>query len=170
VIEKLKIWFAVHGQPQQVYSDNGPQYSSMEFKKFVQELNFEHVTSSPKYPLSNGLAKRAVQIVKEILKKCKIDGSDTLLAILAQRNTPRDDQLGSPAQRLMSRNTRTSLDNNLEILMPATISEAGGSQKATEILRRLTDATVTGSCKGRHGATGRVERRMVFWNYKGVCR
>jgi transposase InsO family protein len=68
VIEKLKIWFAVHGRPQQVYSDNGPQYSSIEFKKFAQELNFEHVTQSPKYPYSNGLAERAVKIVKEILK------------------------------------------------------------------------------------------------------
>jgi hypothetical protein len=33
VIEKLKKWFAVHDQTQQVYSDNGPQYSSMEFNK-----------------------------------------------------------------------------------------------------------------------------------------
>jgi hypothetical protein len=40
----------------------------------------------------------------------------------AQRNIPRDDQLGSPAQRLKSRNSRTSLDNNSEISMPATIS------------------------------------------------
>jgi transposase InsO family protein len=110
VIENLKKWFAVQGQPQQVYSDNEPQYSSTEFKKFAK--NFEHVTSSPKYPLSNGMTGRAVKIIKRILKKCKIDGSNTRLAMLAQRNTPRDDQLVSPAQRLMSRNTRTLLDIN----------------------------------------------------------
>jgi transposase InsO family protein len=40
MIEKLEMWFTVHVQPQQVYSDNGPQYSSMEFKKFAQECNF----------------------------------------------------------------------------------------------------------------------------------
>jgi hypothetical protein len=107
VIENLKKWFAVQGQPQQVYFDNEPQYSSTEFKKFAQ--NFEHVTSSPKYPQSNGMTGRAVKIIKRILKKCKIDGSNTRLA---QRNTPRDDQLVSPAQRLMSRNTRTFLDIN----------------------------------------------------------
>jgi hypothetical protein len=44
----LKKWFAVYGQLQQVFSDNGPQYSSMELKKFSQEWNFEHLTSSPK--------------------------------------------------------------------------------------------------------------------------
>jgi hypothetical protein len=48
VIEKLKKWFAL--MVNQIYSDNGPQYSSMEFKKFAQDWNFEHVTSSPKYP------------------------------------------------------------------------------------------------------------------------
>jgi hypothetical protein len=74
VIEKLKRWLAVHhGQPQHVYSDNGPQYLSIEFKKCAQEWNFEHVTSSPKYPKSN--------VVKGILKKCKIDGSGTQLTI-----------------------------------------------------------------------------------------
>jgi hypothetical protein len=92
VIEKLKKWFSVHGQPQQVYSDNEPQYLSMEFKGFTQEWNFEHVTSSPKYPQSNGQAERAVLIVNGILKKCKIDCSDTGLAMLAQRNTSRDHQ------------------------------------------------------------------------------
>jgi RNase H-like domain found in reverse transcriptase/Reverse transcriptase (RNA-dependent DNA polymerase)/Integrase zinc binding domain/Integrase core domain len=121
VIEKLKIWFAVHGQPQQVLSDNGPQYSSERFKKFSKDWNFEHITSSPKYPQSNGLAERAVQTVKRILKRCRLDGTDVQLAMLAQRNTPRDDGLGSPVQRLMSRNTRTSIDSHSARMVPKMI-------------------------------------------------
>jgi transposase InsO family protein len=89
VIEKLKIWFAVHGQPQQVLSDNGPQYSSERFEKFSKDWNFKHITSSPKYPQSNGLAER-VETVKRILKRCRIDGTDVQLAMLAQRRNTRE--------------------------------------------------------------------------------
>lgn len=70
VIEALKIWFATHGVPEEVWSDNGTQYTSREFKNFEGEWNFKHVISSPRYPQSNGLAERGVQAAKNILKKC----------------------------------------------------------------------------------------------------
>ena len=35
VIQSLKVIFARHGIPDVVVSDNGPQYSSDEFRKFV---------------------------------------------------------------------------------------------------------------------------------------
>ena len=37
-----------------VVSNNGPQYSSEAYAKFAQEFQFEHITSSPHYPQSNG--------------------------------------------------------------------------------------------------------------------
>jgi hypothetical protein len=95
-------------------------------------------------------------------KKSKIDGSDTRLTMLVQR----DDQLGSPAQRLMGRNTRTSLDNNSEILMPATISDV---PRKLEALRKRQNIYADQQTQ-RLSASGRAERRMVFWNYKGICR
>jgi Integrase core domain len=71
VIEQMKRWFSVHGPPKELHSDNGPQYASSEFRKFASEWNFQHVTSSPHHPRSNGLAERYVQVAKNILKKCK---------------------------------------------------------------------------------------------------
>lgn len=73
VIENLKSWFATHGIPAKLESDNGPQYSSHEFSKFSTEWDFNHVTSSPHYPKSNGLAERFVQIAKNLLSKCAMD-------------------------------------------------------------------------------------------------
>ena len=109
VIGKLKEIFARYGIFDVLYSDNGPQYSSEEFQKFAREWGFNHVTSSPYHPQSNGLAERAVRSAKDLLEKCKRDGTDINLAMLNQRNTPRDEVLGSPAQRLMSRRLKSTI-------------------------------------------------------------
>ena len=109
VIEKLKEVFSRFGIPDVVHSDNGPQYSSEEFQMFSREWGFSHVTSSPYYPQSNGLAERAVRSAKDLLERCKRDGTDINLAWLNQRNTPRDEVLGSPAQRLMSRRLKSMI-------------------------------------------------------------
>ena len=55
--------FARHGVPEIMVSDNGPQYSSEAYAKFAQEFQFEHITSSPHYPQSNGESERAVKMV-----------------------------------------------------------------------------------------------------------
>ena len=109
VIGKLKEIFARYGIPDVLYSDNGPQYSSEEFQKFAREWGFNHVTCSPYHPQSNGLAERAVRSAKDLLEKCKRDGTNINLAMLNQRNTRRDEVLGSPAQRLMSRRLKSTI-------------------------------------------------------------
>ncbi|XP_011874086.1 PREDICTED: uncharacterized protein K02A2.6-like [Vollenhovia emeryi] len=58
IMKILKHWFSLFGIPKKLISDNGPQFASSEFKKFARQWNFEHVTSSPGYPQSNGLAER----------------------------------------------------------------------------------------------------------------
>ena len=47
VINHLKSFFARHGIPETLISDNGPQYASQEFKEFAREYEFRHTTSSP---------------------------------------------------------------------------------------------------------------------------
>ena len=69
VIAHLKSMFARHGIPEQVVSDNGPQYSCDAFSEFAKEYQFQHVPSSPLYPEGNGEAKRAVKTIKSLLKK-----------------------------------------------------------------------------------------------------
>ena len=55
VIKRCKAQFARQGQPDKVFTDNGPQFTA-QFKRFTSEWEFDHVTSSPRHPKANGKA------------------------------------------------------------------------------------------------------------------
>ena len=135
VITQCKSQFARHGIPDRVITDNGPQFSSAVFLNFAHVYGFQHSTSSPRYPQSNGLAERAVQTAKKLLKKAVKGGSDPYLALLAYRNTPIDAETGSPAQRLFGRRTKTTLPVTSQLLKPAVIEP-----KKVQESRRLSQA------------------------------
>lgn len=118
VIKQLKEWFSVHGIPQVLETDNGPQYACEECRRFCREWGFDHQTSSPHFPRANGLAERFVQVAKTMLKKCSEDGSDIHLALLHMRNTPRSNSIPSPNERLMGRLVRSNMPMTLEALKP----------------------------------------------------
>ena len=114
VISALKSVFSRHGIPEIVRSDNGPQYASAEFSTFASSYGFQHVTSSPRYPQSNGLAERCVQTVKNLLKK----SNDPYQSLLSYRSTPLTWCDLSPAELSMGRRLRTSLPQTDKLLIP----------------------------------------------------
>lgn len=69
VITQLKSTFARFGIPLEIISDNGPPFNAQEFSLFTSKWGINHITSSPKYPQSNGLAERTVQTIEKLLKK-----------------------------------------------------------------------------------------------------
>jgi hypothetical protein len=128
IINHLKSIFAEHGIPERLTTDNGPQYASQEFSDFMENYGVEHVTSSPMYPQSNGSAKRMVQTVKNILKKCSEEGEDPYLGLLSYRATPISSNLKSPAELLNNRKLRTTLP------MPKRVSVSDSTSKTKEEL------------------------------------
>ena len=118
IIRFLKQQFSRHGIPNVLVTDNGPQFSSSEFTTFSSTWEFKHVTSSPTHAKSNGKAESAVKVVKKMFKKAHRDSKDPWLALLDQRNTPTQGVGSSPAQRLMSRRTRTLLPIAANLLYP----------------------------------------------------
>ena len=58
IIFVLKTVFSRYGIPEQLISDNGPQFTSREMNMFSASYGFEHVMSIPHYPQRNGQAER----------------------------------------------------------------------------------------------------------------
>jgi transposase InsO family protein len=118
IVKELKAMFARYGVPDVLVTDNGPQFISAEFAVFARTWDFEHITSSPHHPQSNGKAENAVKTVKRLFKKCKESGQSEFLALLDWRNTPTEGVGTSPAQRLMGRRCKTLLPIAGTLLKP----------------------------------------------------
>ena len=129
MIKKLKTHFARYGCPNQVVSDNGPQFACDEFAKFAVEWDFDHTHSSPAHSKSNGKAESAVKTAKKLLRKAKDAKTDPYLAILDCRNTPTQGIDSSPAQRLMNRRTKTLLPMVGELLKPRDVQRSDEKEK-----------------------------------------
>ena len=142
VVVHLKSMFSRHGVCNYLKSDNGPQFQGSHFKNFAAEYGFQHITSSPKFPQSNGEAERAVQTVKHLLTKA----SDPYLALLAYRATPLQNGY-SPAELLMGRRLRTTVPALPTLLNPALPDY--NTLEAKEREKRMNDAR---SFDKRHGA------------------
>jgi transposase InsO family protein len=91
--------FSRYGIPDVIISDNGPHFSSSEFKDFVSSYQITHTTTSPYHAQANGQTERMVQTVKRIITKSK----DPYLALLEYRNT----KIMSPAQLFLGRRLKS---------------------------------------------------------------
>ena len=80
-IERSRQVFAQFGVPETVVTDNGACFTTREFELFLEVNGIRHLTSASYHPASNGLAERAVQIVKWGLQKVM---QGTLTACLAK--------------------------------------------------------------------------------------
>jgi hypothetical protein len=108
VVYILRQQMARHGIPEVLYSDNSP-FGAVEFQRFAAKWEFRNVRSSPRYPQSNSFAEAAVKSARRLITKSREAGTDPLLALLAQRNTPSEHRQLSPAQMMFGRRTRTTL-------------------------------------------------------------
>ena len=74
----FRVWMARH---------TGPCYAAEMFTNLMKEYTVNHITSSPHYPQSNGLAEKFVQIVKNLFHKAKEEGVDSNKYLMIYRNT-----------------------------------------------------------------------------------
>ena len=69
LIKVLRSLFAHYGIPEEVVSDNRPQFVADEFAEFCESYDIKHVFIPPCHPQSNGQVYKYVQTFKDALKK-----------------------------------------------------------------------------------------------------
>ena len=111
-IEKLRMCFASLGLPEQLVSDNGPSFVSVDFQQFMKNNGIRHIRTSPHHPSSNGQAERAVQTFKSSMKRFTEGTVLTKVTrfLLHYRTTPHSVTGQSPAELMFNRKLRTRLD------------------------------------------------------------
>ena len=109
VTTALEKTFTERGYPDKLVSDNGPCYRGEQFAEFLRRKGIKHMTSSPYYPQSNGLAEAYVKVVKNMMKKaqkCKVRFNDMLYQY---RTSPVAGKKESPIELLEQRRPRTNM-------------------------------------------------------------
>ena len=92
-VDELHAIFAWWGIPLQMVTDNGPQFTSAGFERFLALNNIQmHFKCSPYHPATNGLVECFIQTLKQALKVLKRDGHTAaqpgqLLIELSERKT-----------------------------------------------------------------------------------
>ncbi|RWS20675.1 hypothetical protein B4U80_08277, partial [Leptotrombidium deliense] len=113
IIGCLRQMCATHGIFEEITTDNGPQFVSVEFEEWCKRNGVRHTTSTPYHPASNGIAERAVQTFKQGFKKQTVECKHTRLQrfLFNYRNTVHTATGETPSQIMFRRKVRTPLDN-----------------------------------------------------------
>ena len=113
-INAFRSIFARFGLPSQLVTDNGPPFSSREFKEFCDKNCVKHITSAPYRPQANGAAENAVKTIKKAIKRAQYENDDVNADLskflFKYRNCPHATTGVSPCVALQGRRLRSRLD------------------------------------------------------------
>ena len=179
VQNRLEELFSRHGIPEIIYSDNGSPFQSEEYENFAKDSAFKIVTSSPKYPQSNGKVENAVNTAKMLI----IKSANWRIGLMEYTATPLTGIGYSPAQLMFGRNIRTKLPSTSQSLLKATTEDVQSKMKVHKNRQKYYyDRTVRGSLeplkvgqevymkpdKNTKGKKVTVERILPFRSYQAI--
>ena len=111
-IRELRKIFARFGLPEQLVSDNGPQFSSSEFTQFLKNNGVKHINSALYHPSTNGIVERFVQSFKRAMLTNKSLPIEQRLAnfLLQYHTTIHATTNATPCMLLLNKQLHTKLD------------------------------------------------------------
>lgn len=113
IIDSLDRMFAMHGIPESMKTDNGPQFISVQFRNYMRINGVKHVTSTPLWPQGNGEVERQNRTLLKSMKIAYATGGDWKKELnkflMAYRSTPHTTTGVSPAKMMFGREIRTKV-------------------------------------------------------------
>lgn len=107
----LRNIFASYGLPEQLVTDNGPQFTSQEFAELMRQNGSKHILTAPYHPSSNGAVECSVQTFKQAMKAGKRTGLPVQYQLqnflLSYWSTPQATTAQPPAEIFLKRELRT---------------------------------------------------------------
>ncbi|PFX26610.1 Uncharacterized protein K02A2.6 [Stylophora pistillata] len=139
VIESLDKIFCTHGLPQSLKTDNGSQFVSDEFERFLETNDIEHRTSTPLWPQANGEVERQNRSLLKALKIAKAEKKNIWTEmrkfLTAYRTTPHTSTGVTPAKLLFNREIRSKIPE----LGNSRYSDSEARDKDAEMKQERTD-------------------------------
>ena len=113
LISRLDKIFATHGYPEELTTDNGPQFVSNTMETYLLSRGIKHRKVSPYWPRANGEVKRFNRTFEKAIKAAHIEGKDWRKEmhtfLMNYRATPHTTTGETPAKLLMGRALRTKV-------------------------------------------------------------
>ena len=111
IIKSLKS--LTHGLPVSITTDNGPQFISQEFQRFVDYECIDHRRVTPLWPQANGEVDRENRSLLKTTKIAQIEKNDWRKELesflVMHRTTPHSATVVSPAELMFRRKLRTRI-------------------------------------------------------------
>lgn len=173
VLKFLSNVFAREGNPLEITSDNGPQFTSSAFADFLKERGIKHIRTSVYHPQSNGCVERFNRVLKDCIQAAEVAQRPWKPAVTEMlqnyRATDHATTGESPFQLLRGRPMRTKLH-----VLPPTESREYDGVRATVIRRQKRSKLYVDSKRGakvpKFSLGDKVRIRKPFHVGKGERR
>lgn len=114
ITTKLRKLFCRYGAPEELITDNGPQFrDNQDFKALLQEFNVKHRRVTPYHPASNGEVERFNRNLKKCIQTAIADNRNWRKTLenylLSYRNTEHRITGSTPAELMFGRKLRDKL-------------------------------------------------------------
>ena len=113
VVKAIFPMFVRFGIPDSLRTDNGPQFASDEFEKFLTTNGIEHRTTTPLWPQANGEVERQNWSLLKCLQIAQVEGKDwsseLSKLLMAYRSTPQATTGTTPYFMMFNREMRSKL-------------------------------------------------------------
>jgi hypothetical protein len=169
IIGHMEKMFFLLGRPGEIECDNGPCFRT-EFNNWAKERDITVNNYAPNKPMSNGLAERAVGIVKHMLLKHHLNYESFMNALMEFSSTPRTDSY-SPSLVFYGRRMKTDAPITAAALRMRTDLSAAESarQRVSDTKRNSANLQSTSRPDMIAGQTVSVQNPTTKrWDKRGV--